>query len=92
MKYPNITAKTKAKYFKCVTSETSENLYDWLSQRLAAPPNIPIKDNYTSSEVFNYNRKLNEDYTSNYNEGLLNNIESKINNMKRIIRLCILDF
>ena len=45
--------------------------------------NIPIKDNYTSSEVFNYNRILSKDYTSNYNEGLLNNIESKINNMKR---------
>ena len=28
MKYPKIIAKTKAKYFKGVTSETSEYLYD----------------------------------------------------------------
>ena len=28
IKYPKIIAKTKAKYFKGVTSETSEYLYD----------------------------------------------------------------
>ena len=28
MKYPKIIAKTKAKYLRGVTSETSENLYD----------------------------------------------------------------
>jgi hypothetical protein len=28
IKYPNIIAKTKAKYFKGVTRETSEYLYD----------------------------------------------------------------
>ena len=28
IKYPNIIAKTKAKYFRGVTKETSENLYD----------------------------------------------------------------
>ena len=44
MKYPNITAKTKAKYLRGVTKETSENLYDWLSHKLAAPPKIPIND------------------------------------------------
>ena len=43
--YPKIIAKTKARYFKGVTSETSEYLYDWLNHRLATPPKIPIKDN-----------------------------------------------
>ena len=28
MKYPNMIAKTKAKYLRGVTKETSENLYD----------------------------------------------------------------
>ena len=28
IKYPNIIAKTKAKYLRGVTKETSENLYD----------------------------------------------------------------
>ena len=28
IKYPKIIAKTKAKYFRGVTNETSENLYD----------------------------------------------------------------
>ena len=45
MKYPKIIAKTKAKYFKGVTSETSEYLYDWLNHKLAIPPKMPIKDN-----------------------------------------------
>ena len=45
IKYPNIIAKTKARYFKGVTRETSEYLYDWLSHKFEAPPKIPIKDN-----------------------------------------------
>ena len=45
IKYPKIIAKTSAKYFKGVTKETSENLYDWLNQRFATPPKIPTKDN-----------------------------------------------
>ena len=44
MKYPNIIAKTKAKYLRGVTKETSENLYDWLNHKFATPPKIPIKD------------------------------------------------
>ena len=45
IKYPKIIAKTKAKYFKGVTRETSEYLYDWLNHKFATPPKIPIKDN-----------------------------------------------
>ena len=45
IKYPKIIAKTNAKYFKGVTRETSEYLYDWLSHKLATPPKIPINDN-----------------------------------------------
>ena len=45
IKYPNIIAKTKAKYFKGVTSETYEYLYDWLNHKFETPPKIPIKDN-----------------------------------------------
>ena len=45
IKYPNIIAKTKAKYLRGVTRETSENLYDWLNHKFATPPKIPIKDN-----------------------------------------------
>ena len=44
IKYPKIIAKTKAKYFRGVTRETSEYLYDWLNHKLATPPKIPIKD------------------------------------------------
>ena len=49
IRYPNIIAKTKAKYFRGVTSETSEYLYDWLNHKFATPPNIPIKDNNIKS-------------------------------------------
>ncbi len=45
IKYPNTIANNKVKYFKGVTSETSEYLYDWLNHKLATPPKIPIKDN-----------------------------------------------
>ena len=45
IKYPKIIAKTSVKYFKGVTRETSEYLYDWLNHRFEAPPKIPIKDN-----------------------------------------------
>ena len=45
IKYPNIIAKTKARYFRGVTKETSEYLYDWLNHKFATPPKIPIKDN-----------------------------------------------
>ena len=45
IKYPNIIAKTKAKYFKGVTKETSEYLYDKLSHKFETPPKTPIKDN-----------------------------------------------
>ena len=44
IKYPKIIAKTKAKYFKGVTKETSENLYDWLNHKFATPPKKPIID------------------------------------------------
>ena len=49
IKYPKIIAKTKAKYFRGVTRETSENLYDWLNHKFETPPNIPIKDNNIKS-------------------------------------------
>ena len=42
IKYPKIIAKTKAKYLRGVTRETSEYLYDWLSHKFATPPKIPI--------------------------------------------------
>ena len=44
MRYPNITAKTKAKYLRGVTKETSENLYDLINHKLAADPKIPFFD------------------------------------------------
>ena len=44
---------------------------------------IPIKESYTSSEVFNYSRKLNDNYIANYNQSLLSNIETKIKKTKR---------
>ena len=47
IKNPNIIAKTSAKYFKGVTRDTSEYLYDWLSHKFAIPPKIPIRDNKT---------------------------------------------
>ena len=47
IKYPNVIAKTKAKYFKGVTRETSECLYDWLNHKFATPPKIPMNDNKT---------------------------------------------
>ncbi len=51
IKYPKIIAKTKAKYFRGVTNETSENLYDWLNHKFAAPPNIPIDINKIKSFI-----------------------------------------
>ena len=45
IKYPKIIANTKAKYFKGVTKDTSEYLYDWLSHKFATPPKKPIIDN-----------------------------------------------
>ncbi len=50
IKYPNTIAKTNAKYFKGVTKDTSENLYDWLSHKFATPPKKPIKDNKIRSK------------------------------------------
>ncbi len=44
-------AKTRAKYFKGVTKDTSENLYDWLNHKFATPPNIPNKDNIAKSTM-----------------------------------------
>ena len=38
IKYPKITANTKAKYFNGVTSETSEYLYERLNHKLATHP------------------------------------------------------
>ena len=51
IKYPNIIAKTKAKYFKGVTRETSENLYDCVSHKFAKPPKIPKRDNKNKSFI-----------------------------------------
>ena len=47
IKYPKIIAKTKAKYFKGVTRETSEYLYDWLNHKFETPPKIPTRDSNT---------------------------------------------
>ena len=55
IKYPNIIAKTKAKYFKGVTRETSEFLYDWLSHKFATPPKIPINNNNIKSSKLGIN-------------------------------------
>ena len=49
IKYPKIIAKTKAKYLRGVTNETSENLYDWVSHKFAKPPKIPTIDNKNKS-------------------------------------------
>ena len=44
IKYPNIIANTKAKYFNGLTKLTSENLYDCDNHKFAIPPRIPIDD------------------------------------------------
>ena len=49
IKYPNIIANTKAKYFNGVTKDTSENLYDWLNHKFATPPKIPNRDKIIKS-------------------------------------------
>ena len=49
-------AKTKAKYFNGVTSETSENLYDCVSHKFASPPKIPKSDNKNKSFIFGNNQ------------------------------------
>ena len=49
IKYPNIIAKTKAKYLRGVTRDTSEYLYDWLSNKFATPPKIPTKESKKKS-------------------------------------------
>ena len=47
--YPKIIANNNAKYFKGVTRETSENLYDCVSHKFASPPKIPTMDNRKKS-------------------------------------------
>ena len=42
-------ANTKAKYFRGVTKETSENLYDCDNHKFATPPKIPIIDKIKKS-------------------------------------------
>ena len=65
-KYPNNIPKTKARYFKGVTRETSENLYDWLNHKFATPPNIPTKDSKAKwfklgiTQPFGIVKKLNK--------------------------------
>ena len=49
IKYPNIIAKTKLRYFNGVTKDTSEYLYDVLNHKLATPPNNPTKDSSIKS-------------------------------------------
>ena len=51
IKNPKIIAKTSAKYFKGVTRDTSENLYDWLNHKFATPPKTPIRDNKIKSFI-----------------------------------------
>ena len=50
--YPKNIAKRSAKYFKGVTRETSEYLYDCVNQRLARPPKIPTIDKRNKSFKF----------------------------------------
>ena len=62
IKYPKIIAKTKAKYFKGVTKETSEYLYDWPNHKFATPPKMPTKDNtfgedMTAIDLINLGKK-----------------------------------
>ena len=45
IKYPKTIAKTKAKYLRGVTKDTSEYLYDWLNHKFATPPKTPTIDN-----------------------------------------------
>ena len=49
IKYPNIIAKTSARYFKGDTKLTSEYLYDCDNHKLARPPKIPTIDNKNKS-------------------------------------------
>ena len=49
IKYPNIIAKINERYFKGVTKETSENLYDWLNHKFAIPPKTPINESNNKS-------------------------------------------
>ena len=42
IKYPKDIANINPKYLRGVTRETSDNLYDWLNNKLAVPPNKPI--------------------------------------------------
>ena len=49
MKYPKIIANKRAKYFKGVTKETSEYLYDCPNHKFATPPKMPTKDNKIKS-------------------------------------------
>ncbi len=42
IKYPKDIANINPKYLRVVTRENSDNLYDWLNNKLAVPPNNPI--------------------------------------------------
>ena len=49
IKYPNIIANIRARYFSGVTKLTSENLYDCDNHKFAIPPRTPIDDSKIKS-------------------------------------------
>ena len=49
IKSPKDIANINPKYLRGVTRETSDNLYDWLNNKLAVPPNKPIVHNSKKS-------------------------------------------
>ena len=49
IKYPKDIANINPKYLRGVTRETSDNLYDWLNNKLAVPPKKPIVHNSKKS-------------------------------------------
>ena len=77
IKYPNIIAKTKAKYFKGVTRETSEYLYDWLNHKFETPPKIPIKDNNIKYVKIKLYRQTPNNYNMVLNDSSWDNVDSK---------------
>lgn len=46
---------------------------------------FPVKPQYTSTEVFKYNKYLHNEYINQYNETLINNIIDKLKNTKRTV-------
>jgi AAA+ superfamily predicted ATPase len=53
---------------------------------------FPIKPQYTSAEVFQYNKYLSTEYLEQYNETLINSIIDKLNHTKRSVLIDYVGF